>query len=1155
MRWFHAVIAILLTASPAAILAQTHPEILYAESFAPVAVTTGRTEKLSRSQRMNVRAFGRQFQLVLEDNSRLTSRLVETSVAGLRVLKGSIEGVDGSWVRLTVNAGRYEGVMWDGSELYAVQPSDSLPSTEQIPSGASTIFRSSDVRPKSIPPTCGNDDNRAAASYLGRYKAVIGELRAIAALNATKDVEVAMLADFEYSATFGRGAMEAMISRMNVVDGIFATQLDVNIIPTDFTAFTNIDDPFTSSDAATLLEQVASYRNATPTIRNRALTHLLTGRDLDGSIIGIAYIDALCDSESGAAVSEAGGYSLDSALIIAHELGHNFGAQHDGVAGTACSTTPQTFLMAPEMNGSSTFSSCSVQSMQASVAGASCVSTAHLRDVAISAPATQISAALNQAFDYVVDVTSTGDSPAHNISTTIEFGSDLQVRSALMPDATCSIDSGTVNCQLLTLEAGQQRRLTVSIFPTAVGARTSRATVLASNDGSAANNTIEVPIQVDILQDAAITMTPATQSVAVGSSFEVLVTLLGTGTQPLLDPVARISTGSLQVTSATSDSGPCSLVAGAWICDLSSLAPQESRTIRLQLTAPSYVGQNNVSVELASDHPRRVISTAYSGISTIPRYDIRIVSTVSRRIVAIGQPAEFPVTIASVGAQPVPGARMTIRGAANVTLEFTSSGSVACTPSGFNLDCDLGTMTPGSTISGQLRAVASVAISTYIDFDIPQSVPDDYRTNNHFLLTLDARPGSDVSVPYTSSESYGLRDGVKVPGGFVIWSTGATPPVNVRATVALPASFVIYSASLAGGTCAVADSVATCELATLTTDNARIDVTYAATEPGDYTGKFEVTASNDAVPSNNARDLKFAVRPNVDARLVIPSLKYGMLNEPLDLHFEVVNNRYVMADSRLLFEINTNVIVETISTPSGTCTQTGYRIECALGTLAPSSTTGVDLRARVATGSFLNMQATFSSPYDMDMLNNGAQTFVTIDAPGDISLATAETASATVNQPLTLPDISVTTLASVHQPFIELDFDPAQVAQPAVVANAFNCSWDTRPVRCAIPSASTGTMVIRFSLVPNNVGSFPIILRVGGRNDTNAANNERQITVNVQAAPGPSSPAPPTPTPAPTPQSKGGGGGAMELSLLTWLVAARVALLRRRWRRSTATSQ
>src|SRR4030095_16768954 len=198
-----------------------------------------------------------------------------------------------------------------------------------------------------------------------------------------------MIGDFEFTSRFGSGAVSTMVDRMNVVDGIFSSQVGVTTIPTDFITFPSNNDPFTSSEPSTLLNQVADYRNTTPVVRSRGLAHLLTGRQLNGNIIGIAFLGSLCAAREGAGLSEMSSF-IDSPLVIAHELGHNFGAPHDAETGSPCASTPPSFLMAPNLNFSSTFSTCSLQQMQPRVNAASCIVAARNRDLAVSVPAAAI---------------------------------------------------------------------------------------------------------------------------------------------------------------------------------------------------------------------------------------------------------------------------------------------------------------------------------------------------------------------------------------------------------------------------------------------------------------------------------------------------------------------------------------------------------------------------------------------------------------------------------------------------------------------------------------------------------------------------------------------------------------------------------------------
>ncbi len=64
----------------------------------------------------------------------------------------------------------------------------------------------------------------------------------------------------------------------------------------------------------------------------------MTGRNLETQTVGIAYISGLCSAEFGTSLSQSGLDTMRAALIAAHEIGHNFGAPHDGEGN--CATTP-----------------------------------------------------------------------------------------------------------------------------------------------------------------------------------------------------------------------------------------------------------------------------------------------------------------------------------------------------------------------------------------------------------------------------------------------------------------------------------------------------------------------------------------------------------------------------------------------------------------------------------------------------------------------------------------------------------------------------------------------------------------------------------------------------------------------------------------------
>src|SRR5690606_3275143 len=105
-----------------------------------------------------------------------------------------------------------------------------------------------------------------------------------------------------------------------------------------------------------LLKEVSGYRSRTARQRAQGLTHLYTGRKLDGNTVGIAYTNTLCEASWAAGLSQSGANVTFDSLVAAHEIGHNFGAPHDGVSGSACAAEQGGYLMSTSINGNDQFS-------------------------------------------------------------------------------------------------------------------------------------------------------------------------------------------------------------------------------------------------------------------------------------------------------------------------------------------------------------------------------------------------------------------------------------------------------------------------------------------------------------------------------------------------------------------------------------------------------------------------------------------------------------------------------------------------------------------------------------------------------------------------------------------------------------------------------
>ncbi|HSW33218.1 MAG TPA: hypothetical protein VLH36_06335, partial [Steroidobacteraceae bacterium] len=71
----------------------------------------------ARTTRASFDAYGRRFDLALEPNARLLAGVdaaERATMSGMQVLRGTVQGLPGSWVRLTIDGDRQSGMVWDG---------------------------------------------------------------------------------------------------------------------------------------------------------------------------------------------------------------------------------------------------------------------------------------------------------------------------------------------------------------------------------------------------------------------------------------------------------------------------------------------------------------------------------------------------------------------------------------------------------------------------------------------------------------------------------------------------------------------------------------------------------------------------------------------------------------------------------------------------------------------------------------------------------------------------------------------------------------------------------------------------------------------------------------------------------------------------------
>ena len=574
---------------------------------------------------MDFIAFGERFELELEPNARVNAA-VRRAPGGATAYTGRLRDHPESWARVVLGSTGPSGLIWDGATLYGVEaPNDSL-----VDADASTIFRLDDVY---VPPgtlACGAGS--APMSGMQMLATLVTEATALAAEGALLNLDIGTVADFEFSEAKADPST-AILTRINNVDGIFSEQVGVQITVEEIQVFTEADDPFTASDASDLLMELATYRNATPAQNTLGLTHLFTGRDLADTTVGVAYFGALCSRNFGAGLTESRvlGAALES-LIAAHEIGHNFGAPHDGE--DECATTPETFLMAPTLNGSNQFSDCSIEQMQAEIAAASCLTTIDFVDVALAPIPLAADPLTEQEFTYTVAATNLGAADSAGVTLELSFDPELEVVSITPAAGGCGPAQSNVTCDLGTLPGSTSRNITARLRSASAGTRSISGSLTATDDIAVSNDSFDDTI--DVVAAADLSVSVDALGIVRGRSGNLNVTLrnLSGITAQSVQLTASVSAG-LGIDSATLGGQACVVDASVVTCNAASLDGLTSaaivlglsglvtgvQTVDLAVTALEVdpnPGDNSLPVEVAVTEPPAPAQQDGGGGSTGP---------------------------------------------------------------------------------------------------------------------------------------------------------------------------------------------------------------------------------------------------------------------------------------------------------------------------------------------------------------------------------------------------------------------------------------------------------------------------------------------------------------------------------------------------------
>jgi hypothetical protein len=479
-----ALIAVVaLTASP---YSSGESPVVEKSERVPVAVS-----KLGGHGELRVSFFaqGQDYRLRLAANPRLAS----WSAGGRwSQYAGSLEGAPGSWARLSIAGESVSGVIFDGRELLVVEPGEGA---------EARVFRLADSRFE--PAISFKGDALAVPPGLREQRGQAASPR-VEGISADRRLEISAIGDAAFRARYSsdQAARDALLSRLNIVDGIFSAQVGVAIEVTSINMADTLSDSLDDSvDPPILLDSLGRLRQQTSALNSRGLTHLFTGRSLDGSSVGIAYTESLCNSRYSASLAEAHDSAALDGLISAHEIGHVFGTPHDG-EGACASTSPTQFIMAPVLSSQVTsFSQCSLDQMAPRVANASCLAPLLPPDLALPALGSR-DAAVGANVDWRIDLVNQGERAASNARITVQVTPALTMVSATAEGGTCVLQASLATCDVATVNAGETVPMQFIMRSQAAGTFTAHAQVVAADDADRTNDTADGTLRVETTQTA-----------------------------------------------------------------------------------------------------------------------------------------------------------------------------------------------------------------------------------------------------------------------------------------------------------------------------------------------------------------------------------------------------------------------------------------------------------------------------------------------------------------------------------------------------------------------------------------------------------------------------------------------------------------------------
>ncbi len=239
--------------------------------------------------------------------------------------RGEVLGHPGTevWVGISERREMYASVRFDAENEWNIQPAPA--NVAGSVRGLYAAFKTSD----SLQPewTCGVDEILAEDSFqsqAGSNTAASGTPVTMCDIGLDADREF-----YQQNGSSESGTITNMLTIIGRCDAIYERDAAIKYEITDIIVRTSEPDPYSTNDPGGLLGQFDGWWTNNMSGSRYDVAHLFTGKNISGSVIGIASLSAICTSNRYGLSQSL--YTSNIALrtsLTAHELGHNWSCTH-----------------------------------------------------------------------------------------------------------------------------------------------------------------------------------------------------------------------------------------------------------------------------------------------------------------------------------------------------------------------------------------------------------------------------------------------------------------------------------------------------------------------------------------------------------------------------------------------------------------------------------------------------------------------------------------------------------------------------------------------------------------------------------------------------------------------------------------------------------